>query len=71
MSRLKRDTPVRDVTQVGKGDFVKVGSQWKEIESNPAEGASCSPRDWVVRTTDGGQYGMFGIHRYAKAEDIE
>lgn len=71
MSRLKSDAPSRGVTEVGPGDFVKIGSQWKPIESNSAHGAERTPRDWTVRTSDGGAYGMFGVNLYAKAEDLE
>jgi len=59
----------RSVTEVGTGDFVKVGTQWKEIEHNSAAGAEHTPRHWSIRTTDGGTYGMYDIRRYAKKED--
>lgn len=68
---LKRDAPSRSVTDVGKGDFVKIGTQWREIHSNTAAGAQRTPRNWTVTTTDGGSHGMHGIRRYAKAEDME
>lgn len=67
----KSDAPNRSATDVGPGDFVKIGSQWKPIESNSAHGAKRIPREWTVRTTDGGTYDMFGVNRYAKAEDLE
>lgn len=67
---LRSDALPRGVTDVGAGDFVKIGSRWKQIESNSAEGASHTPRSWTVRTTDGMTYGMWGIRRYAKAEDL-
>ncbi len=69
--RLKSNAPSRDVTQVGPGDYVKIGSTWQKISSNSAHGAEHTPRSWTVRTTDGGEHGMFGINRYAKAEDLE
>lgn len=60
----------RSVTEVGPGDFVKVGTQWKQIASNSAAGAERTPRSWSVTTTDGGSYGMYDIGRYAKKEDL-
>lgn len=69
--RLKDGVPTRSVTDVGPGDFIKVGSQWKEIQSNSAHGSEHTPKHWDVRTTDGGTHGMFGINRYAKASDLE
>lgn len=71
MAHLKSNAPSRSVTDVGRGDYVKIGGQWKEIASNSAEGSDRTPRHWTVRTTDGGEYGMFGINRYAKKGDIE
>lgn len=59
----------RSVTEVGPGDFVKVGTEWKEISHNSAAGAERTPKSWSVRTTDGGSYGMYDIRRYAKRED--
>jgi hypothetical protein len=69
--RLKSNAPSRSVTDVGRGDYVKIGSQWQKIESNSASGAEHTPRSWTVRTEGGGEHGMFGINRYAKAEDLE
>lgn len=62
--------PSRSVTEVGPGDFVKVGSQWERIVSNSAHGAQRTPREWTV-TTERGSYGMYSINRYAKAEDMK
>lgn len=69
--RLKATAPSRSVTDVGPGDFVKIGSQWKEITANTAAGAERTPRDWTVTTTGGSPHGMFSINRYAKKEDLE
>lgn len=69
--RLKTNAPSRSVTDVGPGDYVKIGSQWQKIASNTAHGASHTPRSWSVRTEGGGEHGMCGINRYAKAEDLE
>lgn len=69
--QLKNDSPSRGCTDVGKGDHVKVRGRWERITSNSAEGASHTPRNWTVTTEDGGSYSMFGIDRYAKAEDLE
>lgn len=73
MSRLAlRDgAPARSATEVGPGDYVKVGSQWREVASNSAFGAERLPRSWEVRTVDGGSHGMLGVQRYAKAQDME
>lgn len=60
----------RDVKEIGPGDYVKVGGQWKQIESNSAYGETATPRSWGVRTTDGGSYGMWDIQRYAKKGDL-
>lgn len=60
----------RSVTEVGPGDFVKVGNEWKAIRSNTAYGAERTPRNWTVTTEDGGVYDMWGINLYAKAEDL-
>ena len=68
---LKSGAPVRGVTDIGPGDFVKVGSRWERVTDNPAQGAPHAPRSWTVRTEGGGSYGMYGIDRYAKAEDLE
>jgi len=68
---LKRDVRSSGCTDVGPGDFIKVGSQWKEIESNTAHGEARTPRYWDVTTTDGQTYGPFDIKLYAKAEDME
>lgn len=70
--RLDRDTsaPSRSVTDVGPGDYVKIGSHWERIRSNSAHGAEQTPRSWTVTTEGGGSYGMYGINRYAKAEDM-
>lgn len=70
MKNLKKDVPSRSVGEVGKGDFIKVGSVWKEIASNSGEGPH-HQKSWSVETTDGGSYGMFSIKRYAKKEDLE
>lgn len=67
--RLKADAPPRTVTDVGPGDYVKIGSHWEKVEHNSAHGAE-SPRDWTVRT-ERGAHGMWGINRYAKAGDLE
>jgi len=70
MKNLKKDAPSRNVGEVGKGDFIKVGSVWKEIAHNSGEGPEYQS-DWSVETTDGSRHGMFNIKRYAKKEDLE
>jgi hypothetical protein len=61
---------VRSVTEVGPGDYVKIGRDWKRIESNSAHGQQRTPRSWTVRTTDGASYGMYDINLYAKASEL-
>jgi len=68
---LKSNAPSRSVQDVGPGDYVKIGSRWEKVVSNTATGAEHTPRSWTVRTEGGGEHGMFGINRYAKAEDLE
>jgi hypothetical protein len=68
---LKDDAPSRSVTDVGQGDYVKIGGSWERIASNSAAGASHTPRDWTVTTEDGAEYGMMNIQLYAKADDLE
>ncbi len=68
--QLKNSAPSRDVIEVGPGDYVKIGSHWEKIRSNSAHGAASLPRSWTVRT-ESGEHGMYGINRYAKAEDLE
>lgn len=70
MAHLKSDAPSRGVQDVGRGDYVKIGSQWKRISSNSASGAERLPRSWTVTTEDGCSYDMWSINRYAKAEDL-
>ena len=68
--KLKSDAPSRSARDVGPGDFVKVGTSWKKIESNTASGQERTPRSWSVKTEDGASYDMFSIRRYAKADDL-
>lgn len=70
MRSLKNNAPSRDVTDVGPGDYVKIGSHWEKIRENSAHGAEHLPRSWTVRT-EVGSHGMYDINRYAKAEDLE
>lgn len=71
VKRIKNGSPARRVTQVSRGDFIKVGGVVKEISSNSAHGAVRAPRYWTIRTTDGETYGMFDAECYAKAKDVE
>lgn len=66
----KSDSPNRSVTDVGVGDFVKVGTSWLKITDNPAHGSAQTPRSWAIGAENGRTYGMFQIGRYAKAEDM-
>lgn len=67
----RSDAPSRSATDVGPGDYVKIGSSWQKIASNSAHGAERTPREWTVRTEGGGSHGMYGINAYAKHEDME
>jgi hypothetical protein len=69
--RLKPRAPSRDVKEIGPGDYIKVGAHWEKVTSNTAQGAEQTPRSWTVKTEGGGEHGMYGINRYAKAEDLE
>ena len=68
---LKAEAPIRNVTEVGPGDFVRIGRQWIEILSNTAHGAPELPKSWSIECDDGNCYGMFSVDRYAKQEDFE
>jgi hypothetical protein len=67
----KPDAPFRSATEVGPGDFVKIGQTWREIASNTAQGSPVTPKSWEIKTRDGTSHDGWGINRYAKAEDIE
>lgn len=69
--RRKNSSPNRSVTDVGPGDYVKIGSCWRRITHNSAHGQERTPKNWSVTTEGGASHGMFGINRYAKAEDME
>lgn len=68
---LKQEAPARGVTEVGPGDYVKIGQRWERVTANTAQGASHAPRSWTVQTEGGRSYGMYDIGRYAKAEDLD
>lgn len=67
----KNNAPSRSVQEIGPGDYVKIGSHWEKVTGNTAQGAEHTPRSWTVTTEGGREHGMYGINRYAKAEDIE
>lgn len=69
--KLKEGAPVRSAHHVGAGDYIKVSGRWKKIESNTAAGSEYTPKTWTVTTEDGIPHSMFGIDRYARAEDLE
>lgn len=69
--RLKAGAPDRSAMDAGPGDYVKVGEEWHRVVSNTAAGKSDVPSNWTVVTEDGKTHSMFGINRYAKAEDLE
>jgi hypothetical protein len=61
---------MRAVTEIGPGDYVKVGECWERVESNSAFGAERTPREWTIQTEQGART-MYDIRRYAKAEDLK
>ncbi len=69
--RHKDNAPTRSAMDVGRGDYVKIGSSWHKIASNTAHGQEYTPRNWTVQTEDGHTVDMWGVKLYAKAEDIE
>lgn len=71
MKQYKDNSPTRNVMDIVPGDYVKIGSEWKQIKSNSASGSEHLPKNWDVETTDGGSYGMFSINLYAKKEDMK
>jgi hypothetical protein len=60
---------LRSATEVGPGDRIKVGNQWKTIKTNTAFGETRTPRNWSIVTTDGAIYSMWDVKQYAKADD--
>lgn len=64
---VKANSPRRSVTDVGPGDYVKIGSRWEQIQSNTAYGSEPTPRRWTVCTEHGS---LWDINLYAKAEDF-
>jgi hypothetical protein len=65
--------PVRSVTDVGRGDFVKVRGEWKRLLEQPVSAGVNEklPSNWYCETEDGGSYDMYQVDRYAKAQDME
>ena len=68
--QLKDSHKSRNVSEVGEGDYVLIGSTWKRITHNTAAGEQRIPKDWTVTTEGGNRYSMYEINRYAKAEDL-
>jgi hypothetical protein len=67
---LKSDAPIRDVTEIGAGDFILVDKDWYKVRSNTAEGRDHPGKSWAVTTQEGHTYTAWSINRYAKAEDF-
>jgi hypothetical protein len=61
----------RSATEVGPGDWVKIGQRWERILTNTAFGATPVPREWVVVTQQGRTFTMWEINAYAKDGDPE
>jgi hypothetical protein len=66
---LKPDAPSRSVTEVTQGDYVQTRHGWERIVHNSVTGAKL-PTKWIIITTNG-EYDMWGILKYAKAEDFQ
>lgn len=64
------EAPIRNVTDVGPGDYVKIGDRWECIFHNTAYGKTNTPRQWQITTEEGGFYDMWDIALYAKEEDM-
>lgn len=69
MLRQRTDAPSRSVTDIGPGDYVKIGSTWRQVESNSAHSAERTPRNWTI-CSEIGTHDMWAINSYAKAEDL-
>ncbi len=69
----RKDAPNRSVTEIGSGDYVKVGSRWERVVSNSDHGAAQPQRDgnWRITTESGRTITGWSANRYAKAEDME
>jgi hypothetical protein len=66
----------RNIHEIGPGDFVKVGGEYKEVKSTWGVGtgnrlAKPSEGGFGVITTDGRRVGMMEAQAYAKKEDLE
>jgi hypothetical protein len=66
---LKSSAPIRAVTEVGIGDFIKTADGWSRITRLHIEGRE-NPLTWRAYTAEGGTYRMYEALRYAKAQDI-
>ena len=69
--KLKPNAPFRMVREIGRGDFVKVGNEWKEVALNTAFGETPIPASWEVIATDGARHSSISITGFAKREDFE
>lgn len=67
----------RSITEVGPGDYVKVGGRYEEIagiekdygDREPRQGVV--PKRWTLITTSGRRVDMFHAHSYHKKEDLQ
>lgn len=67
---LRSDAPVRNVTEVGPGDYVKLDEGWLKIITNTAHNMLRTPRSWTIAVEGGREVGMYEIYRYARLEDF-
>ena len=73
--KLKEDTPVRGVDDVVAGDYLQTeDGQWHRIDQfirpEVPAGKRERPSRWIF-VTEGRNYGIFDVKRYAKPEDFE
>jgi hypothetical protein len=77
MQRKRADAPVRSASDVGPGDYVKLGSTWHPIRSNDVFGHNIHETEawrkgnWRIETTTGRTVSGWSAMNYAKVEDME
>jgi hypothetical protein len=72
--RLRDPSTYRTVTEIGPGDYVKLGSNWHQVMSNSEFGNErivAKDGNWSIQTTDGRSVSGWGVNAYAKADDLE
>lgn len=70
--KLRADAPIREPHEAGPGDFVKIGAEWYELETNDHFGiVKMSETYWEIRLKNGRGYSQRSARYYAKREDFE